>query len=272
VKGWEPGVRVISETHASTCLECRLCKTGNYHLCKDRKGFGSMINGAFTQYLAVPARLLHRIPNSIDYPEATLLQPAADIVHAVITNTQLNPGDTVVVIGPGPMGLLTAEVSRAIGAGQVILVGLDEDKQRMAIAAEVGADVLINGSKESLVERVKEITDGKGADVVFEASGSKVAFLQGLEILGKKGQMTIIGVPTQPVEIFPRALQRGEQSIKGSYLSTWLDYERAIQLTTTGRLRLKPLITHVLPITEWKKAFEFALAKKACKVVLTPIG
>lgn len=272
VRGWNLGDRVVSETHAHVCYECQLCKAGDYHLCKERKGFGSSVNGAFTQYLAVPSRLLHRIPDNITYPEATLLQPAADIVHAVITNTNLKPGNIVVVIGPGPMGLLTVEVSRAIGAGQVIVVGLDADQERMEIAKKVGADLIINGSKENVVERVREVTDGRGADVIFEVSGVKTAFLQALEILGRKGQLTIIGVPTEPVEIVPQTLQNAEQTIKGSYLSNWLDYERAIQLTKADRLQLKPLLSDVLPITEWKKGFNLALAKKACKVVFTPVG
>jgi 2-desacetyl-2-hydroxyethyl bacteriochlorophyllide A dehydrogenase len=272
VRGWNLGDRVVSETHAHVCYECQLCKAGDYHLCKERKGFGSSVNGAFTQYLAVPSRLLHRIPDNITYPEATLLQPAADIVHAVITNTNLKPGNIVVVIGPGPMGLLTVEVSRAIGAGRVIVVGLDVDQERMEIAKKVGADLIINGSKENVVERVREVTDGRGADVIFEVSGVKTAFLQALEILGRKGQLTIIGVPTEPVEIVPQTLQNAEQTIKGSYLSNWLDYERAIQLTKADRLQLKPLLSDVLPITEWKKGFNLALAKKACKVVFTPVG
>ena len=271
VKGWELGERIVSETHAHACYGCHLCRAGHYHLCKERKGFGSAVNGAFTQYLAVPARLLHRIPDSLDYPEATILQPAADVVHAVVANTNVKPGDTVVVIGPGPMGLLTVEVSRAVGAGQVIVVGLDRHKERMELAKKIGADFIINGSKESVVDRVNDLTDGRGANVVFEASGTKAAFLQGLEILAKKGQMTLIGVPTQPVEIDPRALQAAEQTIKGSILSTWSDYERAIQLAKTGRLQLKPLITHVVPLTEWKTGFDLALTKKGCKVVFTPV-
>jgi L-iditol 2-dehydrogenase len=272
VKGWKLGERIVSETHAHACYECYLCRAGDYHLCKDRKGFGSAVDGAFTQYLAVPARLLHRIPDNLSYPEATLLQPAADIVHAVITHTTVRPGDTVVVIGPGPMGILTVEVSRAVGAGQVIIVGLERHKERMEIAKKVGADFIINGSKENVVERVNELTEGRGANVVFEASGSKAAFLQGLEILAKKGQLMVIGAHTQPVEIVVRVLQKAEQSIKGSTKSTWVDYERAIQLTKTGRLQLEPLIGDVLPIAEWKKGFDLALSKKVCKVVFTPVG
>ena len=272
VKGWKIGERVVSETHAYACYECHLCQTGKYHLCKERKGFGSGVDGAFTQFLAVPARLLHRIPDHLSYPEGTIIQPAADIVNAVVTNSSLKAGDAVVVLGPGPMGLLTVEVARAAGAGRVIVVGLDADKERMDIAARIGADITINSSKEDPVERVKVLTDGRGADVVFEVTGAKGALLQGLQMLAQKGQMTIIGVHRQPVEIPIRALQRAEQSIRGSAMSTWIDYERAIQLTKAGMIQLKPLITDVLPLTEWQRGFDLALSKRACKVIFTPVG
>ena len=271
-RSWKLGDRVVSETHAYVCERCYLCRAGNYHLCKERKGFGSGVDGAFTQYLAVPARLLHGIPDSLSYPEATILQPAADIVHAVIGNARIRPGHTVVVLGPGPMGLLTAEVARAAGAGQVIIVGLDVDQERLKKAAEIGADVAINGSKEDVVKRVHELTEGRGADAVFEVSGARAAFLQGLELLGQKGEMTIIGVHSQLAELGIRPFQRAERVIRGSAMSTWPDYEKALQLTRAGRLQLKPLVTDVLPITEWKKAFDLALSKKACKVIFTPVG
>ncbi len=272
VRGWKIGERVVSETHAYACYECHLCQTGKYHLCKERKGFGSSVNGAFTQFLAVPARLLHRIPDDLNYPEATILQPAADIVNAVITNSSLKAGDTVVVLGPGPMGLLTVEVARAAGAGRLIVIGLDADKERLEIATKVGADMAINSSRENPVERVKTLTNGRGADLVFEVTGAKAALLQGLKMLGQKREMTVIGVHREPVEIPIRALQRAEQSIRGSAMSTWIDYERAIQLTESGRIQLKPLISSVLPITEWQRGFDLALSKHACKVIFTPVG
>lgn len=271
-KGWEVGERIVSETHAQACYDCHLCRAGHYHLCKERRGFGSAVNGAFTHYLAVPARLLHRIPDDLSYPEATLLHPSADIVHAVVTNTRIRPGGTVVILGPGPMGMLTAQVAKAVGAGQVIMVGLDRHQERLEIARKVGADFVINRSKEDLVAKVNELTHGRGADAVLEASGSKEAFFDALKILAKRGQITLLGVPTQPVEVNLQALQAAEQTIQGSILSTWADYEIAIQLAKTGKLQLKPLISHVLPITEWKRGFELALAKKSCKIVFTPVG
>lgn len=270
VEGWQVGERIVSETHVHICGQCYLCKSGNYHLCKERKGYGSSVNGAFTEYIAVPSRLLHRLPDSISYPEATVLQPAADIVHAVTTNTNIRPGDSVVVIGPGPMGLLSAQLAAICGAGQVIVTGLNNDTERMKIAREIGVDHIINVEKEDLPSRIEELTGGKGADVVLEASGSREAFYTGLAILAKKGQITIIGVPTDNVEVSLQTLQGKEQIIRTSIMSTWPDYEVAITLVKNKRLNITPLITHTLPLRDWAKGFDLALAKKACKVVFTP--
>jgi L-iditol 2-dehydrogenase len=272
IKGWALGDRIISETHARICGNCDLCRRGDYHLCPERKGFGAAVDGAFTQYIAVPARLLHRLPDQIDYVEGTVLQPAADVVHAVVTITDLRPGSTVAVIGPGPMGLLAAQLSRVLGAAKVIVSGLDADKARMEVSRKMGVDFIINKSREDLVKRVRELTDGTGADVVFETSGTKAGFLDALKIMAKRGQMTVIGVPTKPVEVSLEDLQLSEQRIQTSIMSTWRDYECAIKLVQGGRLDFKQIVTDVLPLTEWEKAFDLALTKQACKVVFTPIG
>lgn len=104
---WSEGGRVTSETSAHVCGRCFYCRTGDYHLCTERKGLGSGVDGAFAEYVAVPARLLHRIPDGLSYEETTLIQPCADVVNAVFRKAEIFPGDTVVVLGPGPMGLLT---------------------------------------------------------------------------------------------------------------------------------------------------------------------
>jgi 2-desacetyl-2-hydroxyethyl bacteriochlorophyllide A dehydrogenase len=272
VRGWKLGDRIVAETHAYACYECYVCKSGNYHLCKGRKGFGSSVNGAFTEYISVPARLLHKVPDNSSYPEASLLQPTADIIHAVLRNADVKMGDTVVVFGPGPMGLLTIEVSKIAGAGKVIVVGLNEDARRMKIAEMIGADFVINRSNENLFEKIDQLTNGRGAEVVFEVSGSRTAFLEGLKVMSKRGQMVVIGVPTQPVEIDLQAFQAAEQTIRTSIMSTWEDYERAIKLLETGRLQLKNLITDVLPMSEWKRGFDLAITKEACKVIFSPAG
>jgi L-iditol 2-dehydrogenase len=267
VSTWKIGDRIVSETHARYCGTCRQCRTGNYHLCVDRKGFGSSVDGSFTELLAVPARLLHLLPDNLSYPEATILQPAADIVHAIWTNSSLSTGDTVVVVGPGPMGLLAVQLSKLAGAGQVLVAGLTADAGRLKMATALGADLVVNLDEQDLSAVVREHSCGRGADAVFETSGSQAGFLAGIALLAKKGTLTVIGVHDQPVQVRLDLLQQNEQRIHTSILSTWRDYDLAITLARQGQLRLKEMVTGVFKLTEWQEAFEYALSKQGCKVV-----
>ena len=270
VEGWGIGEKVTSETSAHVCGRCHYCRTGDYHLCVERKGLGSGVNGAFARYVAVPERLLHKIPDRLSFDEAAMVQPCADIVNAVTRNADVYPGDTVVVLGPGPMGLLTTQVAKASGAGKVIQTG--HRGIRLDIAKEVGADETIAIGEEDPVEKVLAMTDGLGADVVFEVSGSASAAVQAFDLVRKGGQITFIASPNQPVELDLRKILGKSLVVRGSIMSKWVDYERAIKLISRGKIRVKPIITHRFPITEWKKAFDAIINEKtAGKVILTPV-
>jgi L-iditol 2-dehydrogenase len=271
VKGWKIGDRVVSETSAVICGTCLYCRSGNYNLCKERKGFGSGVNGAFAKYLAVPTRLLHRLPDNLSYDEGAVVQPCADIVHAVTINAQILPGDTVVVLGSGPMGLLTTQVAKARGAGKIIVTGLGIDAGRLRIAKEVGADLTINVEVEDLIERIKQLTNGVGADVVFEVTGSGPAMMQALDTVRRQGQIIVIGVNIKPVALNMFKILENEITIQGSSMSNWKDYERAIDLISRGVIKIHPLITHKFPITEYNQAFKLLVEKKAGKILFTPI-
>jgi L-iditol 2-dehydrogenase len=271
VRGWRVGDRIASETSARICGECYYCRHGDYNLCKRRKGFGSGVDGAFTQYVAVPARLLHRIPSNLTYDEAAVVQPCSDIVHAVSVNAEILPGDTVVVLGSGPMGLLTMQVARARGAGRVIVTGLSIDESRLNIAKQIGADVTINIQDEDPIKKISGLTDGMGADVVFEVTGSGPAMTQALDMVRRKGQIVVIGVNMKPVSLDSFKILENEITIRGSSMSNWDDYERAIGLISRGQVKIKPLITHKFPITAWDQAFKLLVEKKAGKVLFTPV-
>ena len=271
VTGWAAGDRIASETSYHICGRCYFCKYGNYPLCSERKGFGSGVDGVFTKHVAVPARLLHRLPDNLSYSEGAVVQPAADIVHAVTRNARVLAGDTVVVMGPGPMGLLTAQVARAQGAGRVIVTGLTADEKRLEIAQRVGADLTINVQKEDPIKTVMDLTNGMGADVIFEITGAPAAPPQALDMIRKKGQIVIVGVHSRLVQLDMLKFLEKEAVMRASIMSNWIDYERAIGLMVIGKIRAKELITHEFPISDWKQAFSLALDKTACKVILTPI-
>ena len=269
---WSVGARIISETSAYVCGHCRYCSTGDFYSCPERKGYGGVkgVDGVFTKYVAVPARLLHEIPVALSYDEAAVVQPCADIVNAVTRKAKIFAGDTVAVLGPGPMGLLTTQVAKAQGAGRVIQTG--HRGLRLKIAEEVGADVVIPVEEEDPVKGIDELTDGVGVDVVFVVVSAASAATQAFDMVRKQGQVTFIAVPSQPVRFDFNKLFRKELVVRGSIMSKWIDYERAINLISTGQVRVKPLITHKLPITQWKQAFDAILERKdAAKIIFTPV-
>jgi len=269
VKDWQVGDRIASETSAHICGICYYCKYGNYNLCSERKAFGSGVDGAFTKYIAVPARLLHRIPNEMSYDEAALVQPCADVVHAVTRNSEIFVGDTVVVLGPGPMGLLTTQVVKAQGAGRVIQTG--HRGVRLNIAEKIGADITIPVEEEDPIKIINDLTDDRGADVVYEASGAASAAVQALDMVRKQGQIIIIGVHLKPIELNLRTIEFKELVLRGSAMSNWIDYQRAINLISSKAVHVKPIITHKFPITEWAQAFKLISKKMVGKVIFTPV-
>src|SRR5260370_21645692 len=144
VKTFREGDRVVSETAAEVCGECLLCRTGRYNLCPGRKGFGYGINGAMASYVKVPARCLHRIPDSLPFELACLAEPHAVAYNARCVNSTIRPGDLVGVLGPGPIGLLCARMAWLGSAGPLIVVGLSSDARRLETALRLGATRVVN--------------------------------------------------------------------------------------------------------------------------------
>jgi len=269
VKHLVEGERVVSETSYSTCGVCVHCLSGDYHLCAHRRGLGSRSDGVFTELVAVPGRIVHKIPGEMSYEDAALVQPCADICNAVIRKAEISPGDHVVVLGPGPMGLLTTQVAKASGAGVVTQTG--RRGVRLSIASEVGADNVIAFDEEDVVQKVMGYTGGVGADVVFEVSGSPDALTQALDIARRKGQVILIASPRDPVTVDFRKILGKPLTLKGSIMSKWVDYERAIRLMSSGMVKAGPIVTHKLPLEEWKKAFDsIRVEKTAGKVLFIP--
>src|SRR5919199_708850 len=160
VQGFRPGDRVASETAAYICGQCPYCLTGEYNLCPTRLGFGYGLDGAFTRYVRVPARCLHRIPDNVSFEHAALTEPACVTYNAIHVKSRLRPGEPVVVIGPGPIGLFAVQMCRASGAGTIALVGTAGDGRRLAVGREVGADLAINAEESDPLPAILEATEG----------------------------------------------------------------------------------------------------------------
>ncbi|MBB6449938.1 L-iditol 2-dehydrogenase [Geomicrobium halophilum] len=264
------GDRVTSETTFYICGECKYCKNGDYNLCKHRQGLGSKKDGAFAKYLIARKQSVHKIPSNVDDHSAAMTEPLACTYHAV-EKTEIHEGDVVVVIGPGPIGLLTAQVAKSRGA-TVLITGLSNDKIRLDKAKELGIDYTVNTEEEDIKEMVNKLTDGYGADVLFECSGAVPASKQGLDLLRKKGQYSQVGIFASPeVQFdFEKVIQK-EIHLVGSRSQKPADWEPSLALMNEGSVNAKSLVTHEFDITQWNEAYQVIKNGEAIKVLLTPV-
>ncbi len=188
VQDLQEGDRVVSETAAFICGVCALCRSGNYNLCPRRKGFGYGIDGAMAGYVRVPARCLHRIPEHLPFETTALTEPACVAYNAVVERSTLRPGDSVLVIGPGPIGLLCLLMARLRGASTTIVAGLSRDASRLALARTLGASQTVEIDTMDALETVRGTSDGLGVDLVIDAAGAAGAFALALPPCARWGR------------------------------------------------------------------------------------
>lgn len=271
VTEFKPGDRVTSETTFYICGECEYCKAGDYNLCNHRKGLGTQQDGGFTNYLIARKDSVHKLPENVDYQTAAMTEPLA-CSHHVVSKTEINQGDIVVVIGPGPIGLFTAQIAKSRGA-KVLITGLTNDKVRLDKAKELGIDHAVDTQEQDIKELVNSLTDGYGADIVFECSGAAPAAKQGLNLLRKKGQYGQIGIFAQPEIQFDleKVIQK-EIRVVGSRSQKPADWEPSLELMNNGSVNAKAMVTHEFDITEWDEAYQAIKSGEAIKVLLTPVG
>jgi len=272
VPGWKVGDRVVAELHIKACGKCRLCRTGNPQICPEKKPLGSGSDGAFAEYIKVPAWLLHRIPDNLSYREAALTEPVAICIHCVIESTGVEPEDFVVIIGPGPIGLLSAQVVKAAGASRVMLTGLAKDENpRLKIARELGIDYVVNIEEENPLQKLYRLTGGAGADLVIEASGSEPGINQAITMVRKGGRVSALGM-TREKKV---NIAWNEGIVKGITLtlpfsSNYPSWERALSLIARHKIEVKPLITHKMPLDSWENGFRLVEQGKTAKTLLLP--
>lgn len=263
------GDEVVSPATAY-CGHCHQCKTGHVNRCTDpnKRILGvSRANGAFAPYLTVPEYIIHKVPEGILLEQAALAEPTACVVHAVIEKTPVCPGDVVVIQGPGTMGLLSLQVAKAMGAGVVLVTGMSSDRWRLDIAEETGADRTIDIEKEDPVGIVNELSDGLGADVVIEASGSCAACSQALEFVKVAGHVALIGVRGRPAELDLDQMIVKELTMTGTWGTIPSSWVTTLKLMGSNKIDVTPLITHRLPLDEWEKGFQLMEEQKAIKVL-----
>ena len=271
VTGWKVGDRVTSETHADYCGKCVLCRTNNYHVCRERKGYGFQIDGAFAKYVRVPSRILHKVPENVSLKEAALTEPLCVAYSSLVKHSPLKPGDLVVIIGPGPIGLLCTKIASILGASDIVVVGTDGDDARMEIARKMGATMTINSSQQDPVPIIMGMRDGYGANLVVDAAGFSPTLKLSLDVVRPCGQINKIGWGPGPVGFSLDQLISKAVALQGTFSHTWDVWEKCLVLMGERTVDLGEVITHELPLDQWQKGFDLMETKEGLKIVLTPV-
>jgi L-iditol 2-dehydrogenase len=271
-KYYKTGERVVGEPHTKHCGVCHLCRTGNVQICPEKRSPGWGIDGCMAKYLVMPEQLLHRIPDSMDYETAAVVEPTANTVHDVIERAGIIPGDFIVVLGPGPIGLLAGLTAKASGARHVVMVGTPADVGlRLDKAKELKFETILNVAEDNIIDKVMELTGGIGADMVIECSGAPLAIASSVDLIRKKGKICAIGLTGGRNVDFPWEKAAFKVADIHFCLSTsYTSWNRAINLIDSGLLPAQEVITHKMPLAEWEKAFEEIEAQRALKVILYP--
>lgn len=233
------------------CGRCEPCRRGQSNVCADRRGLGMHFDGAYAEQIVVPEALALRLPDSLTYEEGAVIEPLAVAMHAVnITPFALM--DVVVVVGAGPIGLLTLLAARLRGAGTVVIT--DRSPHRLAVARELGASLTIDVGTTEPVGAVQLATDGRGADAVFEAVGISATVAQSLAVARPGGQVTWIGNSAPTVELPMQEMVTRELTLRGSYGFAG-EFQQAADVLASGRIDVRPLIERRAPLDEGPSLF-----------------
>lgn len=271
--GWSAGERVAGTSHAG-CGYCRMCTTGRYNLC-DNYGkepmhhqYGHYSQGADAQYVVHSIKSVFKLPDELELPYGAMVDTASIALHSV-KRPGINAGDVVVVVGSGPMGLLTADCAYALGAGHVIVTGAG---QRLDTARAMGFDVVDYKNQDPVAE-VKLRTGGQGAHVTVDTGGTAASIRQAVDVVRKGGRVAFTGVPTEPVEFPMQRIVLEEIDLYG-VRANQNTMEEVLPLITSGRVRVKPLVTHTFDIERYGEALH-TFAERidgALKVLVRPNG
>ncbi|RJS86809.1 alcohol dehydrogenase [Candidatus Bathyarchaeota archaeon] len=270
VKNLKIGDPVVAEPNilCGSCYFCRMSER-NY-FCENLKATGVTINGAFAEYVKTKAENVYKVTEGFNLDEAALIEPLACCVRG-IDQAKVRTGDTVAIVGAGPIGLILLQLVKLAGASMVIQTDMED--ARLKLARDLGADHTINVAEEDPVEAIKRLTGGYGVDVAIEAVGSPKAITQAMKATRRGGRLNIFGVSPEDAvwEVKPFELYEKELTITTSYRSPFT-FQRAVKIALSGKVKLKPLISHIFRLEEIHRAFEVAEKRLegAVKVLVKP--
>lgn len=279
VTQWKLGQRVVSDNTAHVCGVCPSCESGDFLTCSEKVnlGLGYGTNGGFTKYCKIPGEILsiHKhaiweIPENISYEEAAILDPICNAYKAIAQRSKFLPGQNIVVFGTGPLGLFSVQIAKIMGAVNIVMVGLDDDtKVRFGVASDLGATHIVNGSQEDVVARCQEICGKDGISLVVDCAGANIVLKQAIEMCRPNGEIVRIGMGFKPVNFCINDISMKAISIIGHMGYDTTSWRNAINLLKSGKIQVKPMITHRLGLSEWDKGFALMESKEAIKVILT---
>jgi alcohol dehydrogenase/L-iditol 2-dehydrogenase len=246
-----------------------MCRTGRYNLCPFRKGFGYGVNGAMAEYVKVPGRCLHHIPDHLPFELACLAEPHAVAYNAVCMNSHVRPGDLVVVFGPGPIGLLCTRMAALAGANPLIVAGLRNDAERLEAARQLGATRTVNVQDEDLDEIVRSYR-ALGADLVCDASGASRPLESALKIARPDGQVTKVGWSPTELPLNTNPIVQKNVRLQGSFSHNYPIWERVIHLLAEGLTRPEVIVGMTTGLAHWRDAFDAMHDGRVIKSVLLP--
>ncbi|NUK31361.1 alcohol dehydrogenase catalytic domain-containing protein [Parageobacillus sp. VR-IP] len=262
------------------CGQCRNCKRGNTNLCDYGQNsinktpakslrYGFRENGGMAEYAVVHYKNVLPIPDELSIDVAGMIEAIAIGVHA-IERANILPGDTAVVIGPGPIGLSLVSSLSNYGLERLIVTGLRKDENRLRLAKELGATDIVYADEINDVEAISELTNGNGVDYVFETSGFHQSLISGVRMCIKGGEVLLVGISTRKTDLPSNEIVRGEVTVRGVYGVTEKTLQRTIVMAASSKYPYEKLISHLLPLERAVEGFEAGLKKEAVKVILKP--
>ncbi|WP_103062437.1 zinc-binding dehydrogenase [Actinomyces qiguomingii] len=280
VTDWHVGQRVVSDNTGHVCGTCPACEQADFLCCENKVNIGLDNNrwgGGFTKYTIIPGEILriHRhaiweLPDWLPYEQAAAIEPLCNSYKAVAEQTHLRPGQDVVIIGAGPLGLYSVQVAKLMGAVNIVLVGLDADvSTRFKVAKQLGATHLVNGSQEDVVARCQEICGKDNLGLVIECSGANIALEQAITMVRPNAEIVRAGMGFKPLNFPINRITEWNISLIGHMAYDSTTWRNVLRLVDHRLVQLEPMITHRFGLSEWEKGFEAMAAKDAIKVVLT---
>lgn len=271
--------RVIINPYVA-CGECANCQRGRTNLCDHGKGamdkvpakslqYGFRQNGGMAEYAAIHYKNVLPIPEMMPIEVAGMLEALGIGVRA-LERADILPGDTAVVIGPGPIGLSLIASLSSLGLKKLIVTGLSVDEERLQLAKELGATDIVYADQVNDVEAISELTNGQGVDHVFETSGFHQSMVSGVRMCTKGGELLLVGISAKETVLPSNEIVRGEVTVKGVYGVTEQTLKRTISMAASGKFPYLKLVSHVLPLEKAVEGFEIGVQKQGVKVILKP--